>query len=344
LLSNAFDTHAGKFLTSFDARSLVEVDGSTIPGVARPVPPRRIDISYAFALGRNAHAPDTLASSFSVPSQASDVLVPGTLIERWPMTAPRNPFERNTGTRCLPEHARLTDDVLSKLQRYSRTLGEYAAHSDPSLPLPEPPVISGLTVTPIIQGKTYVVEIQTSRYSLGQGIFTCAAVHVGTPANADSAHLPTPPPFSTSEITFFFTPSKGLYFIQMPAPPDITQRFRTYEFPKTPPTEPFALTSTDLCTGDSRTLATKLLGELSTYFRTKSPPSGTTDDWTIVDHHDTNSWWELRSDDLRSLVTLINCAHVVSASKDDLHAAGVGAAKQPAFGYAPAIGLYVAKP
>ncbi len=345
LVTNLFASYAGTFATPRFAVPEITRDGSTIAGVAGPNAPRSVQLAYSVALGRDARAIDRLASTFAPGGAgASDVIVPGTLVARWALTAPSDPFRRNPGTKCTAEQGAAADGILASLRatvaqaERAKVAGAYPA----SLPAAIADV-GGVSIRYAATANGYALTIPTTRISATQAVVDCLNVHIGTIENARAASVPFPTELSLTGATFYYAPSQGIYYVQLPPPPDLAQKFRTYGVPAQPPSSPFATANADLCRPELAPIATGLLHELHDYL-TPAAASGKTASWKITRHSDTAGiWFDLASDEIGATTSLLNCAHVVSATRDQLIAAGVGAAPPPAFNYAPAIGLYIVK-
>jgi hypothetical protein len=89
------------------------------------------------------------------------------------------------------------------------------------------------------------------------------------------------------------------------------------------------------------------LASLSAYVNASSSaaivpqPSG----WTVTRHAAGSSYWlELRAAEPAALPALLSCGHVSTGSPQEISAAGYGSVPPPALNYAPALGLYLARP
>jgi hypothetical protein len=171
----------------------------------------------------------------------------------------------------------------------------------------------------------------------------CQDIRVGSPVNGAASGVYVPQKTSFTEASVYFSPAVGFYLIQLRPEQGATQKFRTYALPAKPPAKPFRLNETKVCRSDLRPVAQTLLAQLEKYFQGSDPPSGSTEDWEIVRHGDVpHVWYELRSDDIATVTSMINCGFVALAHPAELKRLGLGGVVGNTFNYAPQLGLYLA--
>ncbi len=329
VVNNVLNQYSGTFAGAAFAQPYVLASGAALPALAVPETPRSVSLRYTAAIGRNARTRNALSAQFGA-SAATDVLVPGTLLRRWTSPAARDAFERNTGAACTARQSGIADDVLSTIKRFVSG-GGLAGGQTPSAP-------DGVAFARADTATAPVLAVRTTRVSVTQAIFACGSIVIGSPDDAAKARLPYPPALSLTSVTLYYTPSKGLYFVQYPASKNLSQKFRTYALPSSPPKEPFALEA-GLCVGELRPVADALLGDLSAHFGPSHAPARL---WTVIEHAGSaRAWYELRSDEIGTATAMLNCAHVASASTSELGTAALTGAPPPAFDYSPVVGLFI---
>jgi hypothetical protein len=119
------------------------------------------------------------------------------------------------------------------------------------------------------------------------------------------------------------------------------QRFRTFALPATRPQRPFGLQSAEVRKDDLRPIATSLLGQFETYFAAPNPRERPTTDWTIVKHDCANAYYELHSNQIGALTSLVNYGYAPGAARADLNARGFDGPPPQAFNHALELGLYL---
>jgi hypothetical protein len=338
-VNNAFDTYGGTFASHANALPLVTVNGTELAGIARPNAPRAISVAYSAAVGPGAvkRAPTLLDTG----ADGTRIGPPGYLLRSFAKAAPLDPFERNTGSACTRDQARLDDRIVAAVQTFAGAMDRAKTRTGfPAQPPVALPAIDGVDVSYYRTEASYAILLSTGRLDVAQALVNCTSVHIGSPADARAHGVYTPTDVSLVAQRVFFSPEAGFYLVQMPTA-GIAQRFRTFALPATRPQRPFRLQSAEVCKEDLRPIATSLLAQLETYFAAPNPASGTTTDWTIVKHDGANAYYELRSNQIGALTSLVNCGYVAGAARADLSARGFDGAAPPAFNYAPEFGLYV---
>lgn len=343
LVNNIFNTYAGNFQTPQYAVPLVTRSGRLIRGTATPVQPRTLTASYTIGIGHNADIASLVGREFGQPSANDETLVPGYLLVKWPLTAPSDPFRRNVGTACKAQYATIADEVIAPLnQIVSQLNADQRAKELPSVLPAGLPKLPQITVSYQRVGDQYALSLRTTKLSTLQALLGCQEIHVGAQENARGEGLPFPAAQSLTSVTFYYAPSTGLYLIQIPPAKGLAQKFRTYELPRSSPVAPFKLIDGNACQPELKPIARTLLLELSEYFAKPQPTSGRTADWTIVRHESQKGYWyELQSDEIGTVTSLINCGHVSSAGASLIQSMGFGGAASPAFNFTSAFGLYV---
>lgn len=341
LVNNVFNAYAGKFVTPRYAVPMFTAGGGTIAGIAVPNEPRTVTAAYTVGIGPNANVESSVSRSIGQETGASESLVSGYLLVKWPLTKPADPFLRNNGSACTPERARIADGVVTPFRALiaaieaNRSTVGYPETLPSSLLMP--PGASYLRV-----GNSYVVALETSKVSSINAFLSCQLIHVGTQSNAQAAHLPYPPQASLRSVTFYYSPDIGFYYIQIPPEKGEAQKFRTYQLPSAPPSDPFAIVGGNACLPELKPVAQKLLSELQSFFARATPTSGSTEDWTITQHHAAKGfWYELKSDDLGTITSIINCGRVSSVGRKELEALGWGGVGSNEFNFSPSLGLYI---
>jgi hypothetical protein len=300
-------------------------------------------LNYSVPLGRGAAAGPTLAESMGVrPAGAS--IVPGYLITGLPPSPPHDPFERNAGTACTPQLRTASDALVAVFQPFVTALDAAKTPAGYPAAAGAPPQLSGTAFAYHPAESTYSVAITTSRIDLLQALSSCLHIHVGSLAEGQSKSLFVPSEVSVVQASLFYSPAVGFYSLNVPRAA-AGQKIRTFALPATAPLHPFRLQSEEVCGGELRPIATRLLAELTSYFAASSPPSGTTPGWAIVRSTAPGTTsYELRSNELGSVLALYTCAYVAGAAPSALSARGYHGVAAPAFNFAPALGLYVAVP
>ena len=340
LVGNIFNSYSGTFATPTFARPLFAGNGTPIPGISQPYEPRSVTVTYSAGIGRDVRANNLIGKTFLSSETNNNILVPGTLIEKWPLSRPTNPFIRNTASKCTANKRKRADSVLNPLQALVARLDK----SRPSTSQVFPP-IGSLQVHYLPIRRTYALSLRATRIKISQAMLDCALIHVGIQANAEAASLPFPPAQSLVSITLYYTPQVGIYFIQQPPAKGEAQKFRYYALPSTPPSAPFALQGADLCLPELRPVAVRLLDELKAYFSAAKPNTGLAPDWKIVRHGSktARAWYELQTDEIGAVTAIRNCAHLSKGSLARLKSRDL-AGRINALNYAVPIGLYVVTP
>ena len=341
LVNNLFNAYAGRFVTPLYAVPLITTSGAAVPGTATPNEPRTITVSYTVGIGPNADVESSAGRGFGEESGADESLAPGYLLEKWPLTRPSDPFRRNNGSACTRERARDADNVVTPLEQLiaridsSKTAAGYPQTLPSSFAVP-----SGVSYLHTPGG--YALRLFTTKLSTINAFLSCQLIHIGTQGNAQAAGLPYPPTSSLTSASFYYTPSVGFYFIQVPQAKGLAQNFRTYQLPTTPPLAPFALVAGSTCLPDLQPIAQRLLSELKSFFAEEAPMSGSTEDWQITRHRSEKGlWYELKSDDLGSVTSLINCGRIDSAGRKQLEDLGWGGGGANEFNFTRSLGLYI---
>ncbi len=338
LIENAFNTHPGAFAVPAPIDPYVTAAGSPVGGIAYPFTPRSITVSYSGAVGRDAVTTNSVERSMMQASGATDdALVPGTMLVKWPSSKPANAFVRNTGSKCTSGQLAKADSFLDPLKELVDRLNS----SRPSQPADLPNIASLKThYQPI--GGSYALTMVSTKISMAQAPLDCALVHVGIEANASSAGLPFPPTQSLVDVSFYYTPEIGIYFIQQPPAKGVAQKFRYYNLPSKRPSAPFALNDQDICLPELRPIAARMLSQLAAFFAAAQPDPALAPDWKVVRHDGSGvaGWYELKTDDIGGGVSIANCAHVSKGTHEQLKARGVDGVAG-SFNYSPDLGIYV---
>jgi len=160
-------------------------------------------------------------------------------------------------------------------------------------------------------------------------------------------HLYVPQGNAFNRLPLAYSPVAGLYAVRLPQRAG-QEQFRLYRLPTTPPSTPFALASSPLCTADMKPTAQKLLGSLAAYvavFDPAHPPAAQPAGWTVMPHSASNGFWlELKPADISTLPDVLTCGHVATAAKADIQGLGFDGASAPELNYAPQLGLYLVRP
>lgn len=343
---NVLNSHPGRFTTASYALPFVASNGLETPAFQNPSTPRQIFGSYSIGIGKDLTTSDTVDRAIADKTTSAS-LVPGYLIEHWPLTAPLNSFKRNPGYACTAEYAKIADRTLSPIRDL---IGQIESHKAGNIYPDEAPVklpeIPGFELKYYSSGSTYSLALTTPRISYAQSVVACEDIHVGTPDNGHAAGVFVPNAPSVLAASVYFSPRVGFYVIQLPPQQGVAQKFRTYGVPKHSPENPFAISNGDICRSDLRPIASRLLSELRNYFSQSQPPSGDTPNWRIVRHGSETPkvWYELKSDDIGSIYAVLNCGFVAAARADQLKSLGVGGVSGNTFNFSPSIGLYLAVP
>ena len=339
LVNNVFNTWAGNFRTPTGATPLFSGAGASIGGTANPNQPRLVTASYTVAIGRDADAESEAEQAFGT-SASSESLVPGYLLVSWPMTKPADPFRHNIGSACTPAKSAIAEPIIGEIRTITNNLEQQKTSTGypKNIALPTMPIPGFWLLIKRLALNTRLRSHKTTKISVTDAFLSCGYIHVGAQANASATNLPYPPKQSLTSVNFYYTPDVGIYFIQVPAELGEAQKFRTYQIATTKSSEPFLLSSAETCEPGLKPIAERLLSELKAYFERPSPDSGSTADWKIVLHQTTSSvWYELDSDEIGAVTSVINCAHVSSATAAATTPLGLDGASQPAFNYAPDI-------
>ncbi|MEA2688937.1 MAG: hypothetical protein QOD51_1544 [Candidatus Eremiobacteraeota bacterium] len=340
---NVFNTDAGVFASPLGALPYTDAAGLRIGTLARPATPRAVTLSYSAGVGRGARAGSAdLRGDAGVSASAPGTLVPGLLVTRLAASRPADPFERNPGTACTAEFARVTDSAVDAIRAYlaQPAVQQLAAPFDRSpVPLPQ---IGGVVTTFSGSAKTYSLVFTTSRLDFAQGVSSCVHLSVAEPAEAVERGLFVPSGASFFQSTIAFSPSAGFYVVNLPPASGTLQKFRTFALPAAPPAQPFRLQPPPVCESPAREIATTALAELERYFAQPGRPSGSTPAWTIERVTDgASTSYAVRSNQISAIAAVLNCGYVAGAPRDELRRRGVSAAALPALNYAAPLGLYV---
>ena len=342
LISNAFNAHAGFFSSPADALARTTVDGHSITGIARPNRPRSVTLTYRFATGP-AQRRQTTQLAEAAKRQESAGGPPGFMLTRFPDHTPSDPFERNEGAACTDNLRKATDKIIAQLQPVVARLNA-VGHVEETPPVPMP-TLPGWDFRYSATAKAYTIALQTRYLDAGLALTSCVHLHVGSADEGKEHGVFVPTVIDLTQQKIFFSPTVGFYIIPIAPPPGFTQKFRTYALPPAPPAKPFRLAPDDVCIADIKPIATRLMGQLETYFATPNPDSGTTADWTITRHgQGQNSWYVLASNDTGALISMFSCGVVAAAAKSELEKQSLDGVPAPSFNYSPRVGLYTVKP
>ena len=363
--TNVFNTYGGVFATTTNAVPILGANGLVVPAVARPNAPRQFTLTYTLPFGQGVHAPGparvgaaALGGAAGGQEQRGQGGGRGGFfggLNPLPQSAPPNPFDVDaTRTQCTAGNAKAATAVLNQLKAYVAQIeAAKSVNGYPDTP-PAPPSIPGLTIAYRKVGTTYALTltISTNRelaLALARPLLGCAHIHVANAEQAQARGLYAPPSAPFFRRPILFMPSVGLYFVFAP-PQAGAATFRLYKLPETPPSAPFVPRSTASCTADLKTQAQPLLAALSDYFA--HTPAGAlasaparVPGWQITAHAAKGgTWYELEPDDTTALPTLLNCAHVSAATRDELTPLGFDAVAAPGLNYAEQLGLYLLRP
>jgi hypothetical protein len=247
----------------------------------------------------------------------------------------------NASSRCTADARAIAQPVLDGLKAYTARI-EAAKTSSGYPDTMAPAQIPGVAVAYHGLKTTYALTITVTQFTQLRSLFGCTQFHRTDLATAQQRNLyaeQSGGAFFRPSVTFM--PAVGLYFVQRP-PQAGAESFRVYKLPATAPSQPFAMrTSAQSCTAELRSVAQQMLSRLQAHFAGGAPAPG----WTIAPHAaKAGTWYALEPQDMGAIPALLNCAHVSSATKDELTQLGWDAAALPSLNFTPKLGLYMLTP
>jgi len=348
--TNLFNAYGASFFsTPQNAVPYVAANGSLLPTLARPLSPRQYSVTYSVKFGEGASsAPvDRLVGTAPTPRPQG-----GGFFAQLPnlsQPVPARPLDADTSrSSCPPDAAKQAQPIFDALKAYvaaveaARTASGYPA-SAPS----GAPDVPGLAVGYHGMGSTYALSLTPTQLTAIRSLIRCSPVRVGTRDQAAAQHLYVPQGNAFNRLPLAYSPGAGLYAVRAPQTAG-QEQFRLYKLPTAPPSAPFALASSPLCTPDMKPTAQKMLRSLQQYvsgYDPAHPPAAQPAGWTVTSHTSTKGYWlELQPADISTLPDVLTCAHVATAAKTDIQALGFDGANAPELNYAPQLGLYLVRP
>ncbi len=359
--SNITNTYGGIFASPANAVAFTTAGGYALPNIARPLMPRTYSFTYSVRFGQGTvsqtgtafHTPRASGGGGGGFFNGGAGLggSPGSsggqggrgirnLFSPLPQTPPADPFAiAGSPETCSASDAAKARQLSAELKAFAahveaaRTAGGYPA----TMPVPS---LTDATITYHGLGTTYALAITPKGTGTLRPIAGCMALHIARADDVTQRKL-----FAVSSPIFFvpqltFMPAVGLYIVAR-QPQAGQEMFRVYKLPAATPKDPFALRTSDTCTGDVRNLATESLRELGEYFVAGTKPAS----WTIVAHAaKSGTWYELQPGDPTVIPALMICGRVAATNPDELAQHGFDGKPVPELNYAAPLGLYLIRP
>jgi hypothetical protein len=329
IATNLTNAYPGPFATASHAVALPARSGASIPTLAAPLAPRALLVRYRVALGR----PPPAAGAADLGSEPDDGDQPS--FELLPFSAPASdPFAvQTTAASCGPERAAIAATALSTVRAYLAT-----SHADGSELSRD-----GLQMKFRKTSGSYGVLIGGLR-KLTSALFACAAIHGGKRSEVAALSLYAPTSAESKRYDLGFSPRIGFYVADVVIASE-SARITYMSLPERAPENPFALRPPSDCPSEIRSAASALLQKLATAVAARARDATTARTalpWTISRHGvgDTG-WLEAALPDPNLVSAVMRCAYVHSGSSAAVGARGYGVPSPGAFGFAPALGLYV---
>ena len=346
--NNLTNAYAGIFATPQNAVPYQTLNGTIVPTLARPLPPRSYSVTYSVKFGPGAAGSTQTAPAFPAPRGAEGAAQARggglrQMLTPLPATSPAHPFDVNaTSSLCTTGSAAAASKVGAQLAAYAAEIEAAKTSSGYPVSMPSPPV-DDATVTYHGLGTTYALSIVPRLSAPGgmRALFGCLSVHLAQPddVTARKLYAPASGVFFAPQIAFM--PATGLYLVSRPQTAN-RETFRVYALPSSPPADPFAVRSTaDTCTPALRTTAAQAIDQLRAYFTNGTKPSL----WTIASHQaKSGTWYSLDPGDPATLGAILMCGRVAAAPSDEIKTRGFDGSVPPALNYATALGFYIVRP
>lgn len=354
-LQNIFNAGGASFGTLSNARAMPRVAEPPLLIPSLPLRPRALELTFTALLGRRmAGEPISIPMNNHGDAAANSVAFRALPL---PSTPPLHPFAALTGSAaCTPESLDVTRPLLSGLRAILRKIEQKHVKGNrypPSFPLRR---IGSLYVRYHRFGDSFALELFVASAKRGASgaasrtgippliaLMRCSAVHFALSNRDLSKAGGFPLPTAELGATYLlYAPRVGLYLYQSGGAKRHKSEAKAFPLPVTPPTAPFALTST--CPSEVRPLAQHLLSSLAAYVRhiEQNTATGAPDGWKIQRHNAPRGWWlSLQTENAAGIASVEECTHVATSSRAQLGSRGLSGDDWPALNFAPQLGLYV---
>ncbi len=342
-LLNATNRDAGTFATTRNAVPLTTEVGS-FATIATPLRPHSINVAWRMPVGYGAQLID-------VPNYDAGPNAYGFKLYPYPASPPTDPFAINRRSgRCGPETVPGGTKYLNIIRQYVRSIESARAQSG-SYPLTfRDANVQGLRLYYRRNGNSFAVLVAVDKslswddqVAILKPLSGCARIYSGFLPETQRRHLYISPYDEQQDLMpiFDFAPEVGVYH-----PPSLIENeslFPAYaDVPNSQPPDPFALSSTSVCSSNVRSGAQALVSLLRPYITAlynhhekPAAPEG----FTITPHAGPGgTWLAIQSEDL-DVKLLSQCMMIVGVDQDQLYKLGLDGTTL-SLDYAPRLGFY----
>ena len=340
---NLTGTYAGVFATPANAVAL-RTQAGPFGTIAIPLQPRSVYVSLRLPFGLGASLDD-------VPDLTAGPGSYGYKLYPYNGAVPQDAFQidRRSG-RCGPEAVGDATRELNAVRDYARRV-EARRAQDGGYPAAFPTETHlGLVLTYRQNARGYAVLVAADRqlpYSeqvqILRPLAGCSRFYSGSlPETRDrDLYIPTYDESQNLRPLAEYSPAVGFYV--PPSRLENDRLFPAYEDPpKTPPPNPFALSTDAQCLPNARSGAEAFVAVMQPYLTaalaggTPQVPPG----FTITDHRDgAHRWEDIESPDL-DVKLLSTCLRIAAVNQKTLDTLGLGSVTLPGLGFAPELGFY----